>query len=231
MQANNRSYQSQYERLNTSKLNNNGQTQFPVSGGDISHDSHNNMSNVTDVEKFATSFQPNKRHHPSSFSNLSNTTNILYADVSEAPHQSTGGNAGYGSSRYQRLLGSLSTSGEGLKPSVPPHRNKQLGPAISQYDPLDNNLTQPLDTLKQQDNTQRKSSIQTQSTRSTRSHPRPPTKGVLSARVVNDTEWKSIMTPQTRNTGAARARSISPRKATASRHVHRKKLNTSSWRQ
>jgi hypothetical protein len=56
----------------------------------------------------------------------------------------------------------------------------------------------------------------------------PPAKGILSARVVNDTEWKSIMTQTKSNTQASRARSVSPKKAASSKGKQRGSGNSSN---
>jgi hypothetical protein len=56
----------------------------------------------------------------------------------------------------------------------------------------------------------------------------PPAKGILSARVVNDTEWKSIMTQTKSNTQASRARSVSPKKAASSSRAKQRGSGNSS---
>jgi hypothetical protein len=210
MSMNNRSYQSQFERLNTSKFNNSSSgSQFQYPNGDSSHS--NNASNVTDVEGLSASFQPHRRHYPNSFADLSNSTNIVYPAGGSEPDLSRQARTSEGkssSSRYQRLLGSLGPFHEDNSGTSQPPLNKQLGPAISQYDPLD----KPSSRAKQQQQQQQPVQSSQQTTRTTR----PPAKGILSARVVNNTEWKSIMSqPKSNRSARVSSRSVSPRKTAA----------------
>lgn len=204
----NRSYQLQYERLNSSKLNDTTNRIQHLSSDleNYVNQSSHNSSDVTDVEGISNSFHPTKRNYPNSFSDLSNTTNVIHPDASALPRQPSSLRQAdsVGGGRYQRLLGSLNSSADGNMPKYERPLQHSAGPIPSQFDPLDKAFLQP------------------QSMSSSHTHSHTPSarsvsaKGVLSARVVNDSEWKSIVAhPKT--TRAGRARSVSPRKATASR--------------
>ena len=229
MSAANRSYQSQFERLHSSSTRH----KSPASARHSHTHSHtHDDSGATEVQSL--SFRPGQRHFPASFHDLSNSTltHVLHADAdnnnSSSSERVSGGVSG-GGGRYERLLGSLRSSGDTQL------QQQQLGPgpapSPSQFDPMDkpaflhkqqqqHSIAQ---TSKQQQPQQQQPQQQLQ-----RGGRAPPAKGILSARVVNDTEWKSIMTQTKSNTQASRARSVSPKKAASSKGKQRVSSSSNS---
>ena len=195
-----RGYQSHYERMNSSRVS--GATRYH-GAREVGHSAMtNNTSDLTEVQEMSATFQPHKRHMPNSFSELSNSTNVVFPAGASAGISKDNG----GKSRYQRLLGTLRNSSEN-KPSPPvvTDVNKQVGPNISHFDPLD------------------QTSGSATTLPGTHHKVKPPTKGVLSARVVNGPEWKNIMTSQKKKTTILRSRSHSPLKKSVTVNSNQKR--------
>lgn len=104
----NRSYQQRYDRkmMNQSKTNS--------SNSVLSSCSILNPNSLTEIEQF----QPNTRHYPNNFSDVSNSTNIIYPEDDSTPDSKRSNTSN--NDKYQRLLHTMQSSAYEPEIDVPP---------------------------------------------------------------------------------------------------------------